>query len=335
LAPRAPKTSTISNRLKLQHLRVLMAVAEWGSMAKAAKHLAISQPVVSKVIADAEDMLGVRLFDRNPQGVEPTLYGRALLKRSIAIFDDLKASVEEIKFLADPTSGELLIGSTEPLAGLTAAVIDRLSRKYPRLVFRIVQADSATLLSRGLPERRIELAIVPLVGTSVSEELEATPLFHDRLRVVVGRRGRWGKRRQVTLADLVDEPWCVAPSSIGSLVTDAFLTDGLRMPRMAVVTTTAPIFLQLIESGRFIGHFGEGLLRFYADRFAVKTLPLELRIPPFAVAIVTLKNRTISPVAELFIDCAHEIAAPLARRESARDVRGKVRVAKTRKSGGG
>ena len=312
-----------------------MAVAEWGSMAKAAKHLAISQPVVSKVIADAEDLLGVRLFDRNPQGVEPTLYGRALLKRSIAIFDDLKASVDEIKFLADPTSGELLIGSTEPLAGLTAAVIDRLSRKYPRLVFRIVQADSATLLSRGLPERRIELAIVPLIGTSVSEELAATPLFYDRLRVVVGRRSRWAKLRQVTLADLVDEPWCVAPSSIGSLVTDAFLAGGLRAPRMAVVTTTAPIFLQLIESGRFVGHFGDGLLRFYTDRFAVKTLPIELRIPPFSVAIVTLRNRTISPVAKLFIDCAHEIAIPLARRDSGLDARGKIQVGKSRQSKSG
>jgi hypothetical protein len=90
-----------------------------------------------------------------------------------------------------------------------------------------------------------------------------------------------------------------------------------------VVTTTAPIFLQLIESGRFVGHFGDGLLRFYTDRFAVKSLPIELRIPPFSVAIVTLKNRTISPVAELFIDCAHEIAAPLARRDSVLDARGK------------
>ena len=101
-------------RLKLQHLRVLMAVAEWGSMAKAAKHLAISQPVVSKVVSDIEDILGVPLFDRSPQGVEPTAYGRALLRRSVAVFDDLRTGLEEIKFMADPSAGELRIGSTEP-----------------------------------------------------------------------------------------------------------------------------------------------------------------------------------------------------------------------------
>jgi DNA-binding transcriptional LysR family regulator len=307
----------VAQRLKLQHLKIVMAVATWGSMAKAAKHLTISQPVVSKVIADLEGVLGVQLFDRSPQGVEPTPYGRALLKRSIAIFDELRTSVEEIKFLADPTSGELRIGSTQPLlAGLGAAVMERLWRQHPRINFRVVEADSATLLARDLPDRRVELAIVPLVGAIVNEELEATILFRDNLRLVVGAKSRWAMRRRVTLADLTDEPWCVASSAIGSLIAEAFRTSGLRMPRIAMTTTTAHLLFQLLESGRFVGHFGDRLLQFYSNRFALKTLPIELPIEPFSVAIVTLKNRTISPVAQRFIDCAREVAAPLAKRQS-------------------
>jgi hypothetical protein len=73
----------------------------------------------------------------------------------------------------------------------------------------------------------------------------------------------------------------------------------------------------LLESGRFVGDFGDGLLHFYADRFALKKLPIELPIPPFGVAIIAVKNRTISPVAQLFIDCAQEIARPLAKRHPA------------------
>ena len=311
------QTELVSHRLKLQHLKVVMAVAEWGSMARAAKHLAITQPVVSKVIADLEDMLGVRLFDRSPQGVEPTPYGRALLRRSIAIFDDLRTSVDEIKFMADPTAGELRIGSTEPLlAGLGAAVMERLWQQYPRIDFRVVQAESAMLLSRDLPERRIELAIVPLVRPSVSEDLEATILFRDHLRLVVGLKSRWAHRRRITLAELIDEPWCLAPSSIGTLVSDALRANGLKMPRVAVTTTTAHLLFRLLESGRFVGHFGDGLLEFYANRFALKKLPIDLPIEPFAVAIVTLKNRTISPVAQLFIDCARDVARPLANRRT-------------------
>jgi DNA-binding transcriptional LysR family regulator len=308
----------VGHRIKLQHLRVVMAVAEWGSMAKAAKRLAISQPVVSKVIADLEDVLGVRLFDRSPQGVEPTPYGRAFLKRSIAVFDDLRTGVDEIRFMADPSSGELRIGSTEPLlAGLGIAVMERLWRQHPRIDFRVVEADSATLLNRDLPERRIELALVPLLRASVSEELEATILFKDHLRAVVGMKSPWAHRRKVTLAELVDEPWCLASSAVGSLMADAFRASGLKMPRIAVTTTTAHLLFQLLETGRFVGHFGDGLLHFYADRFALKRLPIELPIQPFAVAIVTMKNRTISPVAQLFIDCARKVATPLVKRHSA------------------
>jgi len=307
-------TDPLGHRLKLQHLKILVAVAEWGSMQKAAKRLAISQPVVSKVVAELEDALGVRLFDRSPQGVEPTPYGRALIKRSIGIFDDLRTSVDEVKFLADPTSGELRIGSTEPLlAGLGRAVMERLWREHPRINFRVVEADSSTLLTRELPERRIELAIVPLVGASVSEELEATILFEDRLRLVVGMKSRWARRRKMMLADLVGEPWCVAPSAVGSLVTDAFRASGLPMPRIAVTSTTAHLLFQLLESGRFVGHFGDGLLHFYTNRFALKRLPIELPIQPFSVAVVTLKNRTISPVAQVFVDCAREVAGPLGK----------------------
>jgi DNA-binding transcriptional LysR family regulator len=309
------KTELVDQRLKLQHLKVVMAVAEWGSMAKAAKRLTISQPVVSKVIADLEGVLGVQLFDRSPQGVEPTPYGYALLKRSIAIFDDLRTSVEEIKFLADPTSGELRIGSTEPLlAGFGAAVMERLWREHPRINFRVVDANSATLLARELPDRRVELAIVPLAGSFASEELEATILFRDNLRVVVGTKSRWALRRRVTLADLTDEPWCVASSAIGSLIAEAFRASGLRLPRIALTATTAHLLFRILESGRFVGHFGDGLLQFYAERFTLKRLPIELPIEPFSVAIVTVKNRTISPVAQLFIDCAREVAAPFAKR---------------------
>ena len=118
------------------------------------------------------------------------------------------------------------------------------------------------------------------------------------------------------LAELIDEPWCLAPSSIGTLVSDALRANGLKMPRVAVTTTTAHLLFRLLESGRFVGHFGDRLLEFYANRFALKKLPIDLPIEPFAVAIVTLKNRTISPVAQLFIDCARDVARPLANRRT-------------------
>src|SRR5262249_31824731 len=99
--------SRVGRRLKLRHLRICSAVVESGSMVKAAVRLGLSQPTVSEVIAELEHTFGVRLLDRSPRGVEPTMYGDALLKRSTAAFDELKQSSRDIEFLADPTVGEL------------------------------------------------------------------------------------------------------------------------------------------------------------------------------------------------------------------------------------
>src|SRR6266550_5227159 len=92
----------IKHRLKLKDLDILMTVIQAGSMGKAADHLNMFQPTISKSIADLEHTLGVRLLDRKPQGVEPTPYALALVRRSAAAFNELKQGVQEIENLADP-----------------------------------------------------------------------------------------------------------------------------------------------------------------------------------------------------------------------------------------
>jgi DNA-binding transcriptional LysR family regulator len=102
----------IGRRIKLQHLHVLMTVVQAGSMKKAAALLNTSQPAISRSIAELEQTIGVRLLDRDTQGIEPTEYGRAMLKHGVAAFDELKQGVKTIELLADPGAGEVRIGST-------------------------------------------------------------------------------------------------------------------------------------------------------------------------------------------------------------------------------
>src|SRR5919106_3751582 len=176
----------IGRRLKPRDLHVFLAVAEEGNMAKAAEHLAISRPVVSKTIADLEHTLGVCLLDRTPRGVELTLYGRALLKRSLAVFDELRQSVKEIEFLADPNAGELRIGFSEvPATGLVPAAIDRLSRQYRNMTVQTEQGTSVTLLD-FLRSRRCEVVVTRLLARE--PDVNADPLHYDQLFVVAGAR---------------------------------------------------------------------------------------------------------------------------------------------------
>ena len=103
----------VRRRLKLRDVDILLAVIQTGSMGKAAAALNMSQPAVSKAIAYLEHTLGVRLLDRSRQGVEPTPYGRALVKRGVAMFDELRQGVQDIASLTDPAAGEIRMGGSE------------------------------------------------------------------------------------------------------------------------------------------------------------------------------------------------------------------------------
>src|SRR5882672_1720270 len=147
----------IGRRMKLQDLHVLMTVVQAGTMGKAAQRLNTTQPNISRSIAELEYALGVRLLDRHRQGIEPTAYGRALLDCGVAVFDDLRQGVKNIEFLADPEAGEVRIGCTPFWAAtFVSAVVDRLSRRCPRIVFHLLTTE-ADALHRELNERNIDL----------------------------------------------------------------------------------------------------------------------------------------------------------------------------------
>ncbi len=184
----------------------------------------------------------------------------------------------------------------------------------------MVQADSATLIYRDLPERRIELAVIPLLAPTLREDLDVTLLYQDFWHVVAGVKSKWSRRRKIDLEELVAEPWCATPleTSIGSLLGEAFAARGLAVPRLAVASVLSPkLVVRLLEDGRLVAVMSDSLLNFfYAKRFPIKKLAVDLPHQQFAVAIVTLNNRTISPVAQLFIDRAREVAGDLAKHRS-------------------
>lgn len=307
----------IGRRLKLRDLHVLLAVVQCGSMTKAASQLSVSNPVISKAIADLEHTLGVRLLDRSPQGVEPTIYGRALLDRGLVAFDELRQAVKHIEFLADPTAGELRIGASLFIgSSIVTAVINQLSQRYPRLVFHVL-AGEAGLTYRALEERKVDLVIARIFAP-VAEDLLRAEILHDEFDVVAaGAQNPWTRRRRVKLADLMNEHWTLPPpeSLSGSIAAEAFRASGLDIPRTTVVSVATPVRNALIATGRFLTIVPNSALTFRADNPALKRLPIDLPTTRRPVGIITLKNRTLNPVAQLFIDCAREVVKPLDRRK--------------------
>jgi DNA-binding transcriptional LysR family regulator len=315
MGDRMHRTGRLGQRVKLRDLNILLAVAKSGSMGKAATALAVSQPVVSKAISDLEHALRVRLFDRSPQGVEPTMYGRSLLACGVAVFDDLRQGVEALAFLADATAGELRLGCTEPLAaGFVGEAIERLAKTYPRVGFRVVTADPLSLKERELQQRNIELAIAPTDGLIPARDVDAEILFDDRQVVVAGAKSKWARQRSIALAALIREPWVLPPPDtiIGAQIAQAFRSAGLEPPRPQVESFSVPLCHRLVATGRFVTMLPVSMVAL-GKHLPLKFLRLESPVVPRPTGIITLKNRMQSPLAGLFIDCARRLAKPLAK----------------------
>jgi DNA-binding transcriptional LysR family regulator len=305
----------IGRRIKLRDLHLLQAVANAGSMTKAAHELAISVPVVSKAIADLEHTVGVPLLERNPQGVEPTAYGRALMHRSVIAFEELRQGIKDIEFLTDPTAGEVRIGATPPLAAsFVSAVVDRLSRRHPRIVFRVA-AGGAEPRPQSLIDRSADLLVSRRSARLDDERLSFETLFESPYVVAAGKNSPWVRRRRVRLAELMDEAWALPPpdNSFGPFVVEAFRASGLDFPSRAVQSSALEMRASLLKTGRYLAIVPEFWLQFPERHPFVRKLPIELPISGGPIGIMTLKNRALSPVAQLFIETAREVAKPLAK----------------------
>jgi|SRR5262245_22983764 len=306
----------IGRRLKLRDLHILLAVVQCGSMSKAAKQLSVSNPVVTKAVADLEHILGVRLLERSPHGVELTAYGRAMISHSHAAFNELRQGVKSIEVLVDPTAGEVRIGTTHGLAtSFVSAVIDRLSRSYPRIVFQVV-TQTGEAQRRNLSERRVDLLIFRKIGLFADEQTNFEFLFESPYVVAVGMTNLWAKRRRIALAELMGELWVLPSSddSFGPFVESAFRAAGLEVPRTAVVASPFEMCANLLRTGRYISIVPEFWLQYPNRHPFIKKLPVDLPITGAPIGIITVKNRAPSPVVQRFIDCARQVAKPLTRR---------------------
>jgi DNA-binding transcriptional LysR family regulator len=308
----------IGRRLRFRDLHVFFTVVRHGSMAKAAMQLGVAAPTISEVIADLERAVGVRLLERGPKGAEPTLYGRAFLKRGMAAFDELKQGIRDIEFLSDPAVGEVRIGCDESIAAATLPlIIERFAREYPGVVLNVEDLDLRN--PPNVRELGFDLVLTrsrgPDEASDPFNDLNVEVLFDDRLVVAAGAQSRWAHRRKIDIADLADEPWILTGPNTWNyrVVSEAFRKRGVGMPRVCLKTLSVHLRTNLLAGGQFITAFPNSVADFYAQRFGLKVLPVDLPKHPWPVVVMTVKHRTLSPVVTAFIKCARTVAKPLAK----------------------
>ncbi len=312
----------ISKRLKFRDLRVFFAVVASGSMAEAARQLNLTQPAVSEIIAQLEHLFAARLFDRTTRGVEVTIFGRALLGRAHAAFDEMKQGARDIEFLTDPTRGEVRVGCAQRLsAAIMPQIVERFSQRYSHVVLHIDELAPLTRDLSGLRDRKYDLLMgrpnKPLEEKeSFGDDVNLEILFEDRFIVASGKDARWARRRKIDLTDLIEARWVLtAPDTLGYTgVAEAFRRRGLAMPEVAVISSSVMVANHLLAKNQAITVTS----KFAAETAGLHVLPIDLGIGSWPALIFTLKNRTLNPVAERFIACARKVVKSMSHQRSGR-----------------
>lgn len=289
--------------LRLRDLDTLRAVVHAGGMRKAAHALNLSQPAVSRAIRDLEEALGMKLLQRGRRGVEPTAFSEVLVRRSTAVFDELKGALRELAHLADPSTAEVHVGCMETVhAGLIAACLDVLSREHPRMRFTLETGSATDLIERFLRQRLVDFVVARPFNPALPPDVQGEPLFADQLRVAVGRGHQLARKRRLRLADLAGEHWVLSHNEVmdSSPVACAFSAEGLPMPARVITSASLNTRLVLLETGRFVTVLPHSLLAFGNASKRLQLLPVRLPVWQVPTMILTLKGRTLVPAAELF-----------------------------------
>jgi len=301
-------------RVTLRDLQVLLAVTQFGSMAKAASHLSITQPAVSQAVANLERAFGARLIDRGPHGAVLTRYGEAIQKRGLEVFDVLKQGSRDIEYLSDARTGDVWIGANEVLlGGFVPAVVERSAEQHSKIVIHALTVNTSDFDFEKLRERKLDF-ILGRIMPQVDDDLSLETLFEEGISVVVGQNSLWARRRKVALADLADGPWILAEPDnvVQSAVSQVFRDNGLDAPQISIVTVSMHLRLALLGTGKYLSTIPNSLLRYSVDRWSLKILPIDLGLR-LRVGIFTLKNRTLSPVALNFIKNVRSVARSVSK----------------------
>lgn len=304
----------LARRVKLREMRILLAAVRWGSLAKAAENLGLSQPAISKAIAGLEDTFGATLLDRSYSGVQPTMQGKILLQRAMNIFDELRLASEELEQFADPTCGTVRVACAHAVsAGFLPRTLNALSRGHPGIRYSVLEAERAQIF-RALREREVDIVVARPPVEDAGSDLEFNPLYEERLFVVAGASHPLSNRRhRIAPGELASQDWILptADTAVGQLVETFFRHMKIPVPPAVVSSMSIHVTCALLDTGRFVSLLPGSLLAFAPVRSSLRVLPVAVPETSGPVGITTVKHRSLTPVAKLFIDHARKIAEQL------------------------
>jgi len=294
----AAHPSRLLRDVKMRDLRIVLAVAEQGGILKAAQHINITQPTVTRCVQGIESRLGVALFRRTSRGMVPTVYGDAFVRRCRGIMADIGALGAEIDTMAHGVRGQVLIGAMPAAMNsfLPLALLE-LQKSHPDIRVSVSEGNENDLLL-GLRNRNIDLAVGRLPSEREHPDVRNEVLLNDPLCFVARPGHPLFSQPTHTVAQACEFPW-VCPnreSLVQKALESAFRTAGHELPRVAIYTTSITCIAEVVAGSDYIGPLPESMFHFGTKPAGIARLQIDLRSTLAPIGITRLRGKDMLPV---------------------------------------
>ena len=288
--------------MKLVQLQHLVATAELGGLRRAARHLGIAQPAITRSIRDLEHELGVTLFERSARGMTLTPIGEAFVKRSTAVQLELERARDEVQQLKGVSTGTVSIGlSTAPHVSMLPMVLEPFRRRYPDVRLRITEGLFPAMES-DIRSGAIDFYVGPLSEDVLSGEYWSEKLLENR-RVVLGRRGH-PLAAATSLADLIDARWVATSVTVdsGAELAPLFLRHGLAEPVIAIQAQSALSMITVAATSDILAMLPQQWLGFARTTRLLSHIKVTEELVAPTICIVNRSRFPLTPIAQHLSD---------------------------------
>lgn len=306
----SPTDRVLRSNLKLKHLQLLVALDQFRHLGRAAEFLSLTQPAVSKTLAEVERLFDLPLFLRSTRGTEPTPYGQTVVRFARSVLADFERARDELAAVASGAAGRVRVGAMVVATPVLLMQAIALMKSHSKQTTVLVEEGDLTRLLPRLRQGELDLFIGRLEPGYAAPDLD-TEAFHDEaMCIVAGPQHALAGRPRLSWADLADQPWVMPPPWASSRIKlhQMFYKHRLDPPVDVIETASFLVTLSCMQERACLGFWARSVAEHYQARGLARVLPVKMPIELPPVGLITLRGRARTPAAEQFMHCLRQAA---------------------------
>ncbi|MEO0402910.1 MAG: LysR substrate-binding domain-containing protein [Pseudomonadota bacterium] len=298
------------SRLKLRHLRLLVAVGTHGNIQNAARELSISQPAATKMIQDLEIDFEVKLFTRTNRGVVATVFGETLIRHAKLVFAQISNAAQELDDLNEGSSGRVVVGTLLAAStSLLPSAIDILLARRPNVAVKISEGTNEVLMP-GLLSGEIDMVVGRLPSHRHRDKIKQENLFEDRILAIVGNQHPLAGKPDVSFAQTKPFGWILPPleTTLRRQVDHFFVGQQQYTPPVMIESVSYLTNRALLRSRDLIGLMPAEVVAQDIESGALAVLEWEVPFGRGPIGVSFRAEGDLSPAGRAFKSALHEAA---------------------------